>query len=95
MDRLHDRQAELIGIVQAIDSILKSEDWQYLEEKLWKPRVETLNRQILTEATKKDILVSELYYLNGRRDEAKKYANLQEFGQSQVRELEAIKQKLQ
>lgn len=95
MDKLRERQAELVKIVQAIDGILRSEDWQILEELLWLPRVEKLGRDILTEATKKDFSDSELHYLNGRRDEAKKYSNLTEYGQSLMKELEANKSKLQ
>lgn len=94
MDKLRSRQAELISILESLNQILKNKDWQVLEELLWSKRTEQLDRLLLAEAKKKDLDLGELKYLNGRRDEAKKYSNLQEYGESLVKELETIKLKL-
>lgn len=94
MEELRIREGELINIVKAIDGVLRSEDWKVLEEGLWSRRVETIERLILSAAKDGEINLPAIYKLQGRRDEAKRYLNLKEYGESLVKELEAVKLKL-
>lgn len=93
-EKLRLREAELIKTLQAIDGVLKNNDWKVLEDVLWSKRVADIERSILSEAKVKEPNILELKYLNGRRDEANRYLNLQEYGESLVKELEALKQKI-
>lgn len=91
---LRDRETELMTIVGAINKILTIEAWKILEEMLWSKRVESLDSQLLSEAKNPNVELQKIYYLQGRRDEARRYADLKEFGESLVKELENVKLKL-
>lgn len=95
MEALRERERELMVLLEAIDGVLTNEDWQVLAEVLWKKRIELLDRQILQATEKNPIDLPEIIELKGRKAEAKRYIDLKELAKPLIKELEAIKRKLQ
>lgn len=94
MEELRARQTELVNILTALNSVLQSKDWQVLQELVFGPLVERIDRQLLAEAKSKDPRRDELKFLQGQLAIAKRF-DLETFGQICKKELEGIKQKLQ
>lgn len=92
--QLVEKQIELIKVVEAIDSVLRTKEWQLLDELVWSKRANALEKDLLL-ASKEDLVdVPNIYRLQGRLQEAKRFADLKGFGEERVRELEAIKLKI-
>lgn len=92
-DKLIARRAELIQIVEAIDRIIRSKDWQVLRE-TFEGRAEILERQMLTEAKKPIVEPEKIYFIQGELSENKRY-DLASWQAKLKKELESIKINLQ
>ncbi len=82
--KLRDRQAELIKILEAIELVLKNKGWQTLKELVFDGVVESLNRQLLSEAKKPKVLQGEMAW-------ARRYSNLKSYAEMLQKELQGIK----
>lgn len=92
--KLRDRQSELAVIIEAIDEVLKSKAWQTLKGLVWDGRVNSLERQLLTEARTEEIVPKTLYRLQGELTWAKRYADLKSYAEMLQKELQGIKDNL-
>ncbi len=92
-ERLIERQANLIQVIEAIDAVIHSKEWQVVRETFDK-RVESLERQIISEAKNSKIEIEKLYFLQGQLSEIKRY-DLATYADMCQKELQGIKQNLQ
>ncbi len=92
-DKLIARQSELIKTIEAIDSVLHNRDWQVIRE-VFEKRGESLERQIISHAISKPVDTDEIYILQGRLAEIKRY-DLAPYAESLKKELQGIKNNLQ
>lgn len=68
-----EREAELVKIIGAIDEVSKLVEWSTLKSIIFDSRVKSLEKQLENESLKLKIDDSELYRLQGRLFEARKY----------------------
>lgn len=94
MDKLAERQAELIKIIEAISGLLKNEDWLLFEGMVCKGLTERLERQLLSEAKNPTPNLENMYRLQGQLTWANRYSDLKGYAHTLVKELEGIKQKI-
>lgn len=92
--KLRDRQQVLIQIVTSVDEVLKTKAWQTLKELVFDERVESLERQLLTEAKTDEISNKNLYRLQGELIWARRYSDLKSYAEMCAKELLGIKEKL-
>lgn len=92
-ERLITKRAELIRIVEAIDGVIHSKDWQVLRGE-FEGRIESLEKQLLAEARKAKLEDDKIYFLQGQIAEAKRY-DLAPWQDKLKKELEGIKNNLQ
>ena len=91
---LQDKQGELTQIIEAINRVEVSEDWQKLKKLLLDGVVSNLERQLANESLKKEINPSEIYRLQGQLTWAKKYVDLKKLSEFFRQQLEGIKLRL-
>lgn len=91
---LRQRHGELVKTIEAIKRIASSDDWQLLKTDIFDGVVETLEREMLSEAKKEKPDTQKLANLNGQFVWAKKYAVLETLSQAFKTELQGIKQQL-
>lgn len=91
---LQKQQGEWSQVVEAINRVEQSNDWQKLKTLLLDGVVETLERQLSAETAKKEIDTAELYRLQGQLVWAKKYADLKKLGEFFKKQIESIKLQL-
>ena len=91
---LQDKQGELTQIIEAINRIEASEDWQKLKKLLLDEVVLNLERQLLNEVSRKEINLPEIYRFQGQLTWAIRYADLKKLAESKKQELEGIKLRL-
>lgn len=84
------KQAEIIRTIEAIDELNKSAEWSTLKKEIFDSRVESLERQMKAESESLEIKDSELYRLQGRVFEARKY-DLDKLREGLMLELSNIK----
>lgn len=72
-NQLRERESVLIRLITAIESVQSSEEWSTLKSVIFDSREESLEKQIRSESMAQTIDDSELYRLQGRLFEAKKY----------------------
>lgn len=91
-EQLNTRRAELVRVVEAIDSILSNKEWHILRERVFEPLEVKLNRELLAEAKKPKLELEKIYVLQGELATAKRY-DLALYAEKCKRELEGIKNK--
>lgn len=87
---LEKQQGEWTQIVEALNRVESSEDWQKLKRLFLDGVVTTLENQLKVATQKPEIVTAELYRLQGQLAWAKKYADLKklsEFFRKQVENL--------
>lgn len=70
---LREEESRLVKIIEAITKINKLDDWSTLKSLVFDSRIESIEKKISNESSKLKIEDSELYRLQGRLFEAKKY----------------------
>jgi len=85
-----EKQTILIKIIEAIDELNKSAEWSILKKEIFDSRVDSLERQMKYESEKPEIKDSDMYRLQGRLFEARKY-DLTKLRESSLIELNNIK----
>lgn len=91
---LQKQQGELSQIVEAINRVEQSQDWQKLKRLVLDGVLETLERQLKSEAQKPEVVTPELYRLQGQLAWARKYADLKKLSEFFRNQIEGIKHQL-
>lgn len=91
---IRERITELTSNLGAIDGLLENDDWKLLEESVFKPTVEKLEKEMLAEAQKKDMDNVKIYRLQGNIAWAKIYSDLSKFRDKLKVELTALRNQL-
>ena len=85
------KQGELTQIIEVINKIEQSEDWQKLKKLLLDGVVLNLERQLSNASLDKEINLSEIYRLQGQLAWARRYADLKKLSEVYRKQLEGIK----
>lgn len=91
---LHQREGELVKIIEAIGGVTSSAEWSSLKTLVFDGLVERLRKDLFTEARKDEPNVLALARINGQYTWAKKYADLTKLADSFRLELTNIRQQL-
>lgn len=91
---LREREGELIKIIEAIGEIEESTAWGTLKNTVFDGVVQSLERQLKTEASKDEPMQMALAKINGQLVWARKYSDLKELSQVFRLELTNIRQQL-
>ena len=91
---LQKRKAEFIRVIEAIDGVTKSKDWQTLNELIFKAVVETLEKTMKAEMKKRPLEEQQIYFLQGQLVWADKYSNLEQLKEKFKVELQHIRKQL-
>lgn len=91
---LRQRQTELLKIIEALQGVIKTDQWQVLKELMFDGLVESLQRRLQTEASKNELNSPEIYRLNGQLLWAKRYSDLNKLTETYKVELNQITKKL-
>mgnify|MGYP001594622906 FL=1 len=91
---LEKEQGRLIQLVEAINRVESSEDWQKLKVILLDEIVISLEKQLVKEADKKEINAPEIYRLQGQLVWARKYGDLKKLSDWYKFQIEGIRQQL-
>lgn len=86
-----EEQARLTRLIEAINNLLTSRDWQVLQEFHFVPEESRLTRLLLLEAKKSEVELDEIYRLQGELKWAKRYADLKVFGKFLKNQLDKLK----
>lgn len=73
IDSMRERQGTVVRILEAIESLRNTEEWSTLKKEIFDSRIEYLERSMRSESEKVEVKDSELYRLQGRLFEARKY----------------------
>ena len=92
--KIRDRQQVLIESITAIDEVLKTKAWQTLKELVFDSRVESLKRQLLSEAEADEPNLKRMYRLQGELTWARRYSDLKSYAEKLSSELLGIKDNL-
>lgn len=88
---LQEKQGALSQLVEAINRVEQSEDWQKLKKLFLDGILEKLERQLRDEASKSKVDLPTVYRLQGQITWAKKYSNLKKFSDEKRLELDNLK----
>ncbi len=89
-EQLRETEANLVRIIEAISRIKESAEWSTLTSLVFSKRVGQLETQLLSESEKETINDSNIYRLQGRLFEARKY-DLDKLAESKRLELTHIR----
>lgn len=70
---LRERESTLIRIIEAIENIAQLPEWSTLKTLIFDSRIEHLEKQLKSESEQNKLNESEVYRLQGRLFEARKY----------------------
>lgn len=90
-ESLQKQKGELSLIVEAINRVEQSNDWQKLKELVLDGVVSSLERSLANEANGKELNLPEIYRLQGQLRWAKKYADLKKLADYYKLQIEGIK----
>src|SRR3990167_7992101 len=91
---LQTQLGEVSRLVESINRVEGTEDWQNLKKLFLDGIVEKLERQLKDEAKKDEVSLPKLYRLQGQIDWAKKYTNLKKISDDKRLEIENIKKQI-
>lgn len=72
-ENLRERESQLVRIIDAIEGISQSVEWSTLKSLVFDNRIGKLEKQLKSESEKSELKDSEIYRLQGRLFEARKY----------------------
>lgn len=93
-EKLESRRQELVRIIQSFEKLEMSEEWGTVKELLLGRSLESLNRQLLSEAREANVDLPSLYRLQGKIEWARRYCDQGALVRSLKAELEAINKKI-
>lgn len=85
---------EFAQIVEALSRVEASDDWQKLKSFIFDDLVENLERKLISEASKKELDVAEVYRIQGQLTWAKKYADLKKLSDVYRQQTKNIKNQI-
>ena len=91
---LQKQLGELTQIVEAINRVETSEDWQKLKKLVLDGVLASTERQLLNAANEKEVSVAEVYRLQGQLFWARKYADLKKLSDMYRLQVESIKNQI-
>lgn len=91
---LQTQQGELSQVVEAINRVEQSSDWQKLKRLTLDGVLANLEHQLLKQMMQKEINLPEVYRLQGQITWAKKYVDLKKLGEFFKLQIESIKNQL-
>ena len=89
--KLQLKQGELSQVIEAINGVEQSEDWQKFKKLLLDNVVSNIERQLSNASLDKEINLSEIYRLQGQLAWARRYADLKKLSEAYRKQLEGIK----
>lgn len=87
-----EREAFLIRMIDAIKEFSGNLAWKTLHGEVYMPEIESLERRLMSEAKKSEVDIKEIYRLQGRLAEIKRF-NLESLLETFKVELENIKKR--
>ncbi len=90
---LEDRKVILIRLLESINNLSKNDDWNTLNELLFKENTQSLAKRLLSESNKTELNAAEIYRLQGEQRVAKRY-DIYKLAETYKLELNNITQKL-
>jgi hypothetical protein len=75
-DSLKERESRLVRLIESLKALEKGREWSTLREFLFDGALETLENRLATASKKPELDLPEIYRLQGRILEARKYTNL-------------------
>lgn len=91
---LRAEEEKLVKIIEAIESVANSPEWQILKELVFDGVVESLERQKSVETSRQPINVDKVHSLNGQLAWAKRYSNFTTLSEAYRLRLREVKEKL-
>ena len=88
------RRGELTQIVEAINGVEASAEWQKLKNLVLDGVVANLERLLMNESSRKEICPPEIYRLQGQLVWARRYADLRKLSETFRLQLEKIKNQI-
>ena len=91
---LQKQQGELTQIVEAINQVESSENWQKLKKLLLDEIATNLEKQLVSEAAKDEVNPPKIYRLQGELKWAKRYSDLKKLSEVKRQQIENIKNQI-
>ncbi len=88
---LRERESKLVRMINAIDGVSESADWNILKAELFEPVSLSLEHKLMTEVKAEEINEPEIYRLQGQLVWARKYSKLEDLREVFKVELTNIK----
>ncbi len=76
---LEERRVLSVRILESLEKLEKSEEWHVLKELVFDEALKSIDRNILSEATRPVIDMNKIYTLQGERKWAKRYCDINRF----------------
>lgn len=89
-----ERKDELVKEIESFEKIQKSEEWTIVNSLIFSKALKSIERQMLSASTAKEISVNELYRLQGEWTWAKHYSDLSTLTEQLKKELDNINKQL-
>ena len=93
-EKLRTKEAELLTIIEAIETIADSREWKVLKEKIFDNLVEAIKHQRDMEIEKKPFNASIIHSLNGQLTWATKYSDFAKLSDIYKSELQNVRKHL-
>lgn len=91
---LRTRETELVNMIDAIIKVAGTSEWKALEGLIFNKQVEALERELRSEAKRKELNTPEIYRLNGKIEIANRYSDLDKLANTYRLELINIRKRL-
>ena len=92
--QLQKQRAKLTNIVQAIEGVTATKDWQTIKREIFDPAAEQLDILLAKEMKKRPIEPAQIYFLQGQLRWTEKRANLEKLNEQFKVELKHINEQL-
>lgn len=94
MPSLRAEELKLIKIIQAIETIGQSPEWQNLNKLIFEDQVPNLERMIKNETSQQPINTDKIHSLNGQLAWVKKFTNFSTLADAYRKKLKEVKDKM-
>jgi len=91
---LRERKEELTKIVEAINHLAQTADWQLLKDRVFDGQVEKIKKNLQLESEKSELQPTKIYRLQGELEWAKRYSDLYKLAETYKVEINNITKKL-
>lgn len=91
---LRQKQTELVKVIESIQALEVTPEWQSLKELLFTGIVEKLEKRLKYESLKDELQLPEIYRLQGQLAWARKYSDLNKLVEAYKQELNGVTKEL-